>query len=321
MPAPATRVLAVIPPMTQLNTPYPSTAYLTGFSALARHRRRAGGSGARAGAGAARAPGPGTLRAEIAARPHDAPQRRVQAFVDQFERYADGGPGDRLPAGPRRHADNCIAARGLLPEGERFAAPRRLRGRRGTAAMRSPGPSARSARTTARAISPRSTSTTWPTCCATPSTCASSSCATPSSSPPASQPELRAAGAGAGRAANQLIDRTLLRRARGDRAHRHAGAAVGALPRRDVRRAAHRADDQGAGSPSPSRWAAASSTLSCASWPSRACSTSSTSITLDGGERPLLAFIEHLEGRRSRASAWCAASCARTWRVQSGCAT
>ena len=25
------RVLAVIPPMTQLNTPYPSTAYLTGF--------------------------------------------------------------------------------------------------------------------------------------------------------------------------------------------------------------------------------------------------------------------------------------------------
>ena len=25
------RVLAIIPPMTQLNTPYPSTAYLTGF--------------------------------------------------------------------------------------------------------------------------------------------------------------------------------------------------------------------------------------------------------------------------------------------------
>ena len=26
-----TRILALIPPMTQLNTPYPSTAYLTGF--------------------------------------------------------------------------------------------------------------------------------------------------------------------------------------------------------------------------------------------------------------------------------------------------
>ena len=29
--ASARRVLSLIPPMTQLNTPYPSTAYLTGF--------------------------------------------------------------------------------------------------------------------------------------------------------------------------------------------------------------------------------------------------------------------------------------------------
>ena len=31
MPTPPPRVLSIIPPMTQLNTPYPSTAYLTGF--------------------------------------------------------------------------------------------------------------------------------------------------------------------------------------------------------------------------------------------------------------------------------------------------
>jgi hypothetical protein len=31
MPTPALRVLSLIPPMTQLNTPYPSTAYITGF--------------------------------------------------------------------------------------------------------------------------------------------------------------------------------------------------------------------------------------------------------------------------------------------------
>ena len=31
LPAPSFRVLSLIPPMTQLNTPYPSTAYLTGF--------------------------------------------------------------------------------------------------------------------------------------------------------------------------------------------------------------------------------------------------------------------------------------------------
>ena len=31
MPTAQARILSVIPPMTQLNTPYPSTAYLTGF--------------------------------------------------------------------------------------------------------------------------------------------------------------------------------------------------------------------------------------------------------------------------------------------------
>ena len=31
IPARDLRVLSLIPPMTQLNTPYPSTAYLTGF--------------------------------------------------------------------------------------------------------------------------------------------------------------------------------------------------------------------------------------------------------------------------------------------------
>ena len=31
MPIAPFRVLSLIPPMTQLNTPYPSTAYLTGF--------------------------------------------------------------------------------------------------------------------------------------------------------------------------------------------------------------------------------------------------------------------------------------------------
>ena len=30
-PSDSLRVLSIIPPMTQLNTPYPSTAYLTGF--------------------------------------------------------------------------------------------------------------------------------------------------------------------------------------------------------------------------------------------------------------------------------------------------
>ena len=31
MTAASPRILSIIPPMTQLNTPYPATAYLTGF--------------------------------------------------------------------------------------------------------------------------------------------------------------------------------------------------------------------------------------------------------------------------------------------------
>jgi radical SAM superfamily enzyme YgiQ (UPF0313 family) len=38
-------------------------------------------------------------------------------------------------------------------------------------------------------------------------------------------------------------------------------------------------------------------------------------VTLDAGERPLLALLDHLAGRRSR-GAWCAPSCATTGRVR-----
>ena len=38
MPASPLRVLSLIPPMTQLNTPYPATAYLMGF--LRQHTAR-----------------------------------------------------------------------------------------------------------------------------------------------------------------------------------------------------------------------------------------------------------------------------------------
>jgi radical SAM superfamily enzyme YgiQ (UPF0313 family) len=41
------------------------------------------------------------------------------------------------------------------------------------------------------------------------------------------------------------------------------------------------------------------STPSCASWPSRACSTCFDFVTLDAGERPLLALLDHLQGKRS----------------------
>ncbi len=123
MPAPATRVLAVIPPMTQLNTPYPSTAYLTGFL------RSRGIAAAQEDLALAlvlellSAPGLRTLRAEIDALPHERRSARVQAFVDQFERYeATVDPVIAFLQGRDATLMHRIAARGLLPEGERFAA-------------------------------------------------------------------------------------------------------------------------------------------------------------------------------------------------------
>ncbi|MDZ4253533.1 MAG: radical SAM protein, partial [Sulfuritalea sp.] len=86
-PAPSLRVLCVIPPMTQLNTPYPSTAYLTGFLrsrgvaavqedlALALVLRLFSGEGLRA------------IRACIADLPRQQRTPRVQAFEREFERY------------------------------------------------------------------------------------------------------------------------------------------------------------------------------------------------------------------------------------------
>ncbi|WP_066158250.1 B12-binding domain-containing radical SAM protein [Hydrogenophaga pseudoflava] len=117
------RVLSVIPPMTQLNTPYPSTAYLTGFLrsrgidavqedlALALVLKLFTPAGLEALRG----------RALSLAEAHRS--AAVHSFVDQFEAY-------RATIGPVIAYLQCrdstlayrIAARGLLPEGPRFSA-------------------------------------------------------------------------------------------------------------------------------------------------------------------------------------------------------
>ena len=108
--------------MTQLNTPYPSTAYLTGFLrsrgvdavqedlALALILALLSSKGLLA------------VREEIAARPAAKHTPRVTDFVAQFERYLSTLPGviaflqDRDPTLAHR-----IASRAFLPEGARFA--------------------------------------------------------------------------------------------------------------------------------------------------------------------------------------------------------
>ncbi len=122
LPTPRLRVLSVIPPMTQLNTPYPSTAYLTGFLrsrgvdavqedlALALVLKLLSAEGLHA----------------IRARTHALPARKrsplLQAFDAQFERYL--ATIDTVIAflqGSDPTIGHRIAGRSFLPEGPRFA--------------------------------------------------------------------------------------------------------------------------------------------------------------------------------------------------------
>ncbi|MBL8388505.1 MAG: radical SAM protein [Hydrogenophaga sp.] len=120
---PSFRVLSLIPPMTQLNTPYPSTAYLTGFLrsrgidavqedlALALVLRLFTPAGLEALRGCALA----QTEAQRTAAVHN--------FLDQFEAYrATIGPAIAYLQGRDSTLAYRIAARGLLPEGPRFSA-------------------------------------------------------------------------------------------------------------------------------------------------------------------------------------------------------
>jgi len=117
------RVLSVIPPMTQLNTPYPSTAYLTGFLrsrgvvavqedlALALVLRLFSAAGLRA------------IHARIAAMPKAQRTPAIKNFERQFERYvATIEPAVAFLQGRDTSLAWRIAGRDFLPEGPRFAA-------------------------------------------------------------------------------------------------------------------------------------------------------------------------------------------------------
>ncbi|MDO9291098.1 MAG: radical SAM protein, partial [Hydrogenophaga sp.] len=117
------RVLSVIPPMTQLNTPYPSTAYLTGFLrsrgidavqedlALALVLQLFTPAGLEA------------VRGRALAQPEAQRSGSVHAFLDQFADYRSTiGPAIAYLQGRDSTLAHRIAARGLLPEGPRFSA-------------------------------------------------------------------------------------------------------------------------------------------------------------------------------------------------------
>ena len=125
MPSPAAslRVLSVIPPMTQLNTPYPSTAYLTG---LLRSRGVAASQTDLALALVLRllsAPGLAQIQAAALAQAPAARSATVAHFLAEYPRYlASIDAVIRFLQGRDATLAHRINTRQFLPEGPRFDA-------------------------------------------------------------------------------------------------------------------------------------------------------------------------------------------------------
>ncbi|WP_410499728.1 B12-binding domain-containing radical SAM protein [Chitinibacter sp. S2-10] len=124
----AFRVLSLIPPMTQLNTPYPSTAYLTGF--LRSETGRTVGEVDAQQADLALAlvlrlfsrQGLSEIRREIEKIPKKQRSHQVQHFMLNFDHYdATIAPTIAFLQGSDSTLAHRIASRNFLPEGARFA--------------------------------------------------------------------------------------------------------------------------------------------------------------------------------------------------------
>ena len=116
------RVLSLIPPMTQLNTPYPSTAYLTGFL------RSRGVAAVQEDLALAlvlclfSASGLDQVRTAVEARPARQRTANVAAFMQHFAAYRTTvEPAVAFLQGRDPSLAHRIAGRNFLPEGARFA--------------------------------------------------------------------------------------------------------------------------------------------------------------------------------------------------------
>jgi hypothetical protein len=116
------RILSIIPPMTQLNTPYPSTAYLTGFL------RSRGFEAEQADLSIALAlkllsvQGVQAIHAQVSALPRKQHTAATGFFAEHFESYRTTiSPAIRFLQGRDPSLAHRIASRHYLPEGPRFA--------------------------------------------------------------------------------------------------------------------------------------------------------------------------------------------------------
>jgi len=113
------RVLSFIPPMTQLNTPYPSTAYITGF--LRKQGIDAVQADIALGLVLKLFSPEGLDRIEEEIEQYEEVTERVALFMDQFSRYrATIAPTIRFLQGGDSTLAHRINSRAFLPEGPRF---------------------------------------------------------------------------------------------------------------------------------------------------------------------------------------------------------
>jgi radical SAM superfamily enzyme YgiQ (UPF0313 family) len=116
------RVLSVIPPMTQLNTPYPSTAYLTGFLRSRGIEAHQVDLALELVLALFSPDGLLAVRDCVLAMPPEQRSPRVQAFDREFERYAATiAPTLAFLQSRDSTLAHRIASRSFLPEGARFS--------------------------------------------------------------------------------------------------------------------------------------------------------------------------------------------------------
>ena len=115
------KILSLIPPMTQLNTPYPSTAYLTGFLRSRGLDAIQDDLALKLVLALLSVDGLVDIQTESRALPEEDRSFSVNYFLDHFDRYHS--TIDRVIAflqGKDPTFSHRIAARGYLPEGPRF---------------------------------------------------------------------------------------------------------------------------------------------------------------------------------------------------------
>ena len=117
------RILSLIPPMTQLNTPYPSTAYLTGFLRSQGFDAHQEDLALGLVLSFFTANGLTQIQDAALAQPEAARSASVNYFLDYFKRYQSTiEPTIAFLQGRDSTLSHRIASRGFLPEGPRFSA-------------------------------------------------------------------------------------------------------------------------------------------------------------------------------------------------------